>query len=158
MTTIHRALALLPTLAGALTLAACMDCSQAGCGSQLTIDVDLAPTDTVRLEVCRADVCYGPSELGTSMVTMAYTDDLYMQAYLSDAGGGVTGVRVLADEYDDRMSLDNPPADVAWTVRVFNGTQLVVEEAFTPDYAVSYPNGEACGPTCFSASRSFTAL
>lgn len=145
---------LLATLAAALGLAGCMDCSQAGCVAQLQVEVAMTPAEAPTVEVCRDGTCYGPTAVGAATETMAYTDDLYLQAYLSEEDGVAT-VHVSADEYDDRMSPDHPPADVPWIVRVRNGSQLLVEETFVPDYEVSYPNGEACGPTCYHASRSF---
>ena len=88
---------LLATLAGALGLAGCMDCSQAGCVAQLELDVTMAPAAAPTVEVCRDGACYGPAELAAAPVTMVFTDDLYMQASLSEEGGVATvGVPIVA--------------------------------------------------------------
>ncbi len=156
--TIRTTLSCLLTLTSSLALSACMDCSQAGCGAQLNVDIqDVGASDGLTLEVCRDGACYGPAAMGDLTATLVSNDDLHVQAYLSMDATGQRSVRVEANEYDDRMSLEDPPASVPWIVRLRDGATLVFEETLTPDYVTSFPNGEACGPTCFTASGSFHA-
>lgn len=142
--------ALLPTAA---LLSACLDCSQAGCTAQLEIDVRVDSPDPLMLEVCRGETCYGPMEVPTTGVQLAYTDDLYLEAARRDELGGGDRIAIAATEYDDRMATDGPPSDIEWTVRLSDASGVVLEQSLRPSYVRSFPNGETCGPTCYDATH-----
>ncbi len=145
---------LLPTLA---LLSACLDCTEVGCTAQLEIDVDVDTPDPLSLEVCRGDTCYGPMEVPPTGVQLAYTDQLYLEAARRETLGGGEVIAIAATEYDDRMSVDAPPADVEWTVRLSDASRVVLEQTLRPRYVRSAPNGEACGPTCYDATHELQA-
>ena len=144
------------TLALALGLTGCEDCSQADCAHQLQMNAPLATLGPVQVEVCREDTCFGPLRVATGdYVQLVDEPDLRIgvsRYFISETGNTLRVEATMGGH-----GSFEPPADERWTVRVVEGSSMLMDETATVTYERVYPNGESCGPTCFTAAMQLPA-
>ena len=129
----------------ALTLSACgQPCTTAACQSSVLVDV-------------KAVQGLGTPQAGRVMVCIGTSSDCALAE--ADKGQDVVPVVIPAGALPD----DPSAAPVVVRIKIMNPGKVLVEDSVTTTFTAVRPNGEGCGPVCYSVrvvatDRGVTAL
>jgi hypothetical protein len=115
-----------------------LGCTQAGCASGVSIDIQgLEPDQAYNVNV------ETPDESIKCNIPAGVDMDGFRSMICDDA------TILFSDEYGALLELQDTPARVEVTVR--QGEAVVAHQDVEPTYRRSAPNGEQCGPICHHA-------
>jgi hypothetical protein len=138
-------------VSGCLTL----ECTQVGCSTGLTLVLPVDVTESsASVELCRGDVCYPAFDVeqGAGAVQVADDDEVFIRASLQQPLDESSMNVMIETIYVAAESANAEPPAEEWTVTVRTGGGDEVTGSVLPEYERSAPNGEDCGPICYSAN------
>ncbi len=141
MRAITTALVLVGGLVGCAGGAGSTLCTEIGCRSEVTVDVDLSGRT-------------GPVEVAVAVGGVSVTCDVAVPDADTDAAWSCDDASVTATATADGVAIRVPGGfdDTASVHVVVSGSGAAVDETIAPPWDVQQPNGEGCSPVCVSAT------